>query len=314
MGLADAREVPDMLILRNSKPVVGGDEWGPHTGEQEWVSIEQVIAAGGPREPPPAQAQSVFNAAFVYLLESEQTPDPDMLRLHAEYREKVLEHWSHVTGGRSRVTTTVPSVANRSPVTVGALADRRVPVDGTVAVDPEGAFGDPDGDPLTYEATSSAPAVASVAVSGSTATVRAVSAGTATVTVTATDIGGSNATATLAFRVTVGVPLTTFTDDPILPGVTPVKAVHFTELRGRIDLLRDGAGLAPFAWTDPVLTAGVTPIRLSHLLDLREALAAAYRASGRAEPMFTDAVPMPGTTPIRALHLMELRAAVVTLQ
>ena len=314
MGLAEASEVPDMFILRNAQPVNEGDRWGPHIGDKEIVTIEQVVAVEGPRVPSATEAQRNFNAGFVYLLEPGRTPDPDMLQLHEEYRDKVIEHWSHVTGGRSRMTTTVPGVANRGPVTVGALADQRVSVDGTVAVDLRGAFRDPDGDPLTYDATSSAPAVASVAVSGSTATVRAVSAGTVTVTVTATDVGGSNATATLAFRVTVALALTTFTDDPILPGVTPIKAVHFMELRQRIDLLRVGAGLPGFAWTDPVLTAGVTPVRLPHLLELRRALSAAYRASGRAGPVFTDAVPRSGTTVIRAVHLSELRAAVVALE
>ena len=315
MGLASPDEVPDMFILRNVRPVNEGDRRGPHTGDKEIVSIEQVVAAEGARIPSARDAQKDFNAAFVYLLESGQTPEPEMLRLHAEYRDKVIEHWSHVTGGRSQMTTTVPGVANRSPMPIGTLADQVVPVDGTAVVDVRAAFRDPDGDPLTYGATSSAPAVASVEVSGSAVTVSAVSAGTATVTVTATDTRGSNATATLTFRVTVGgVPLTTFTDDPILPGVTPIKAVHFTELRERIDLLRGGAGLAPFAWTDPVLTAGVTPVRLSHLLELREAVAAAYSASRRAGPMFTDAAAMSGTMPIRAVHLMELRAAVVALE
>ena len=313
MGLAEADEVSDMFILRNLQPVNEDDRWGPHTGDQEIVSIEQVVAAEGPREPPAAAAQKTFNAAFVYLLEPGQTPDADLLRLHAEYRDKVIEHWAHVTGGRSEITTTVPGVANRSPVAVGMLADQVVRVDGAAVVDVEGAFRDPDGDPLTYDATSSAPAVASVAVSGSTVTVRAVAAGTATVTVTATDTSGSNTAAMLAFRVAVRVPAT-FTDDPILPGVTPIKAVHFTELRERIDLLRSAAGLEPFSWTDPILAAGVTPVRLSHLLELREALAAAYRASGRAAPAYTDAAPRSGTTPIRTVHLVELRATVVALQ
>ena len=105
-----------------------------------------------------------------------------------------------------------------------------------------------------------------------------------------------------------------FTDAPIRPGVTPVRAVHFTELRTRIDALRREAGLGPFAWTDPVLKAGVTRVRLAHLLELREALAAAYAAAGRSVPRWTDAAPVGGTTPIRAVHLMELRAAVVGLE
>ncbi len=40
-----------------------------------------------------------------------------------------------------------------------------------------------------------------------------------------------------------------FTDDPLQPGVTPVKAVHFSELRQHIDALRARVGLGPVAWT-----------------------------------------------------------------
>ena len=105
-----------------------------------------------------------------------------------------------------------------------------------------------------------------------------------------------------------------FTDDPIQPGVTPVRAVHFTELRVRVDALRAAAGLARFDWTDPVLRAGATPVRLAHLLELREALGAAYAAAGRAAPRWTDPAPTGGATPIRAAHLTELRAAVVGLE
>ena len=322
MGLAEASEVQDLFVLRNLEPVPGSDRprrdghyQGTFHADREIVSIDQIVAAEGPREPPAARSRRELNTGFVYLLEPGQTPTPELLQLHKVYIDRVVEYWSHVTGGRSRVTTTVPGVANRPPVATGTLSDQVVRVGGSAVTDVAGVFRDPDRDPLTYEATTSAPAVASVTMSGSTVTVRAVAAGTATVTVTATDIGGSNTTATLAFRVTVErAPATTFTDDPILPGVTPIKAGHFTELRERIDLLRGGAGLAPFAWTDPILTAGVTPVRLSHLLELREALAAAYRASGRGGPVFTGAVPVSGATPIKAVHVMELRAAVMALE
>ena len=94
-------------------------------------------------------------------------------------------------------------VDNGSAVTVGTLPDLTLRPGSAAIVDLSGAFRDPDGDPLTYEATSSAPAVVSVEVSGATVGVNAVAAGTATVTVTATDISGSNTTTTLAFRVTV---------------------------------------------------------------------------------------------------------------
>ena len=105
-----------------------------------------------------------------------------------------------------------------------------------------------------------------------------------------------------------------FTDHPIERGVTPVKALHFLELRARIDALRTAAGRPAFGWTDPVLTPGVTPIRRVHLTELRAALAEAYVAAGRAAPTYTDAVVTAGGTAIRAAHLMELRAAVAALE
>ena len=111
-------------------------------------------------------------------------------------------------------------------------------------------------------------------------TVAPVAAGTAAVSVTATDPRGLSATQ--SFGVTVTAAATgSFTEDPLVPGVTPIRAVHFTELRTHIDALRVTAGLPAFSWTDLVLRAGVTPVRLVHLRELREALSAAYVAAGR---------------------------------
>ena len=80
------------------------------------------------------------------------------------------------------------------------------------------------------------------------------------------------------------------------PRGRPVRAVHFTELRARIDGLRRRSGLAAYRWTDPALGAGVTPVRLAHLLDLRAALAEAYASAGRAVPRWSDAAPVAGAT------------------
>ena len=148
---------------------------------------------------------------------------------------------------------------------------------------------------------------------GAVVTLTAVGEGTATIRVTATDPEGLSATQSFTVMVSTTVS-GSFTDDPLQPGVTPVKAVHFTELRTRVDALRSAAGLLRFSWTDPVLQAGVTPVRLAHLLELRSALAEAYRAAGRSAPRWTDASPASGSTPIRALHVTELRAAVLALE
>ena len=204
--------------------------------------------------------------------------------------------------------------SNRAPVPAGALPPLTLGVgDAAAPVELAGAFRDPDGDALTYGATSSAPSVAGVSVSRSVVTVTPASEGTALVTVTATDARGSNTTASQSFAVTVGAA-GPFTDHPIVAGVTPVRAVHFSELRERIDALRVAWGLGPFGWTDRALTAGVTPVRLVHVLELRGALEAAYRAAGRPSPRWTDAAPAAGATPIRAEHVMELRAAVAALE
>ena len=65
----------------------------------------------------------------------------------------------------------------------------------------ESAFSDPDGDTLTYRATSNLAAVASASISSSGLRIEANAAGTATISVTATDPGGLSATWRL--RVTV---------------------------------------------------------------------------------------------------------------
>ena len=205
-----------------------------------------------------------------------------------------------------------PAGFNRAPTAAGTLPDRRLTLRDALDVDVSSAFVDPDGDALSYSVSSSAPGVVTVMAAGARLTLTAVSEGTATIRVTATDPGGLSAVQ--AFRVTVAAMRAPFTDDPIVPGVTPIKAVHFTELRTRIDALRSAGGLARFSWTDPVLRAGVTRVRGVHLLELRSALAEAYGASGRAAPRWTDASPVAGSTPIRAAHLNELRAAVLALE
>jgi len=103
----------------------------------------------------------------------------------------------------------------------------------------------------------------------------------------------------------------TFTDDPLLPNVTPVKAVHITELRTLIDAARAVRGLPPFSWNNSSLTG--TLFLASNILELRTALAQAYVAASIGPPSYTDAA-LTSTTVIKAVHIMELRAAVRALQ
>ena len=87
---------------------------------------------------------------------------------------------------------------------VGSLVGPDLQVgDGTEELDVSGAFDDPESDTLTYDASSSTPAVAQARTSGSRVTLTPVAQGMATITVTATDIAGSNTPATQTFDVRV---------------------------------------------------------------------------------------------------------------
>ena len=94
-----------------------------------------------------------------------------------------------------------PPPANRAPVAVGSLGTLTIDVGGEVTVNVASNFNDPDGDALTYAASTSDAAVASASVSGSTVAVTGVGAGSANITVTASDPGGLSATQTLGVTV-----------------------------------------------------------------------------------------------------------------
>ena len=98
-----------------------------------------------------------------------------------------------------------------------------------------------------------------------------------------------------------------FTDDPLVPGVTAIRAVHFMELRARIDVLLTGA----FPWTDHPIIPGTTPVRWIHLLEIQTALDQAYADRGAMHLPYT-----PGGVgvPIVASHITELRQYVVDLE
>jgi len=103
----------------------------------------------------------------------------------------------------------------------------------------------------------------------------------------------------------------TFTDDPLVAGITAIKRVHITELRQAANQLRAQGG--PF--TDPTVTAGVTTVKRVHIKELRTALTEAAVALGKSPPNFpTDPTIVPETTVIKAAHIKELRDAVRALE
>jgi fibronectin type 3 domain-containing protein len=93
-----------------------------------------------------------------------------------------------------------------------------------------------------------------------------------------------------------------FTDDPLIAGATPVKAVHLSELRLAVNAVRQLAGLPSYPFSGG--GAG-TPIVASHIAELRTALDEASAILGRPSGSYTDTVG-PGAR-IRAVHFQEIR-------
>ena len=119
------------------------------------------------------------------------------------------------------VTEPAP-LPNRAPLASGSIPALTVAVGDTATVDVASHFTDPDGDALSYMATSSNPSVATVTVAGSVITVTAVARGEADVAVTARDPGGLPAQATFDVTVPNQAPVVT---DSVQSGTLGVDEV-----------------------------------------------------------------------------------------
>jgi hypothetical protein len=110
------------------------------------------------------------------------------------------------------------------------------------------------------------------------------------------------------------LPHVPFTDDPIVPTVTPVSAAHVLELRARIDGLRSRFGLPAFEWATAIQPG--TTVSAQQVDELRSALAGARAAAGHVPPLaaWTDPTLVAGQTLVKAAHIGEIRAAVRAIE
>jgi uncharacterized delta-60 repeat protein len=94
-----------------------------------------------------------------------------------------------------------------------------------------------------------------------------------------------------------------FTDDPLVPQATIVKAVHLSELRTAVNAVRTAAGLGAYPFTDAA-ASGLT-IRTLHISELRSALTEArstlgVSALGGSTPLAYTAVRATDWTAVRS--------------
>lgn len=108
MGLAKPEEVPPFFILRNLQRTTQQDAEGHpiYKGDKTVVTIQDVIAAMGPRVPDFDHAQKKFNTAIVVMTMHGKQPTPDLVSSANNIAQHWIAYWSKTTGGRSEMTVT----------------------------------------------------------------------------------------------------------------------------------------------------------------------------------------------------------------
>jgi hypothetical protein len=106
MGLARPDEVPPFFILRNLQRT-GQDAQGRpiYRGDKTVITVNDIIAAMGPRVPAVDASQKAFNTAIVVITEPGRQPTEVLLNNARNIGQKYIEWWSKTTGGRSTMTT-----------------------------------------------------------------------------------------------------------------------------------------------------------------------------------------------------------------
>lgn len=106
MGLISAAEVPDFFLLSNLQPV-GKDANGRTIvrADREKVTIENVIAAEGPRVPDAGHSQREFNTGIVLVVEHGKAPSPELLQRATGIQRQWIQFWQTATGNRASMTS-----------------------------------------------------------------------------------------------------------------------------------------------------------------------------------------------------------------
>jgi hypothetical protein len=105
MGLISPTEVPDFFILKNLVPE-GKDANGRpvFSAEPTKMTIQDVIAAEGPRLPNVDHSQRKFNTGIVIVVEHGHSPSQELIERANGIRQQWIEYWETTTGHRASMT------------------------------------------------------------------------------------------------------------------------------------------------------------------------------------------------------------------
>jgi hypothetical protein len=106
MGLISPAEVPDFFILRNLVPAGKDADGRPiFKAARTKLTIENVIAAEGPRAPDVDKSQRKFNTGMVIVVQHGATPSSELIERTNGIRKQWMEYFSISTGRRASMTT-----------------------------------------------------------------------------------------------------------------------------------------------------------------------------------------------------------------
>lgn len=108
MGLLPPSQVPDMMFLENLQRLEDDEEGNRvYRGDPIMVTIEDVIAANGPRLPAFENSQKEFRTGMVGIVLHGAEPSPMLLVNLAGIRDEWIRYWSRTTGGVSVMRTDI---------------------------------------------------------------------------------------------------------------------------------------------------------------------------------------------------------------
>ena len=106
MGLAKPEEVKPFFILRNIQRTGQQDANGHPIvkADKTVVTIQDVIAAMGPRSPDFDHAQKKFNTAIVVMTMPGKQPTKELVSAANTISDHWIAYWAKTTDGRSVMT------------------------------------------------------------------------------------------------------------------------------------------------------------------------------------------------------------------
>jgi hypothetical protein len=108
MGLRSASEVDDMFYVEGGADPSAAPAIGTFFhGTRRDVTMQDIIAAEGPRVPSSSAAPKDFNMAFVLITRPGEAPRPGSIEKLERFRARWVEYWNQATDGRSTVDTTM---------------------------------------------------------------------------------------------------------------------------------------------------------------------------------------------------------------